>query len=200
MAIECKLPFGMSVLVLSTMLTRFGLNADAQTLIHNSDHFYLIALLIIKETEGKHLKFPWIQFVYIFGTNPGFTDMQPGVHMLCQLRGQVLYGLFQKLILQRWMITSTAVHLIPQEKRLLWALSEVILSKDICSAPNLTPLNSFWDLIISSPVAGPQWGQIHLTLFFLVSQVHRDWMYHCKSTQGKCVPALLKRPGMNMVS
>lgn len=57
---------------------------------------------------------------------------------------------------------------------ILGALSKVILLKEICSAPNLTPLNSFLDLIISSPFDGPKWGQIHLTLFFLVSQAHQD--------------------------
>lgn len=72
-----------------------------------------------------------------------FCDMQPGGCVFCQLEGQAGWppapldykGFFEKLILQRWMITSTTVHLIPQEKHSPPVLlSTVALLKDIDSA------------------------------------------------------------------
>lgn len=118
-----------------------------------------------------------LQYVYIFGTNSGFSDMQPGVCVFCQLRGQAGQpeSAFSKAYSAKvddyfYCCSSHST----RKTSILRALSKVILLKDICSAHNLTPLNSFLDLIISSPFNGPKWGQIHLTLFFLVSQAHQD--------------------------
>lgn len=139
----------------------------SQTQVHNSGHLHLIALPIIKETEES--KVPLNTLCAHHWHEPRlFWHAARCSHAVPTQRTNPwgLYRLFPKLILQRWMITSTTVHLIPSEKRLLWALSTVISLKNICSAPNLTPGNSFWDLIITSPFVGPKWGQILLTLFF----------------------------------